>query len=120
MPFASSNALKTPISGVVSASRAVTAAVFTGPNRGPAAPAPPLLDSYRRLAGIFHDVLSEQRFEDLLDRIADTLAELIPYDALHVYEADEARRELVPKLARTRWRDEVMRTRPGYGQTAGK
>jgi diguanylate cyclase (GGDEF)-like protein len=100
----------------VSAPRAVTAAVFTGPNRGPTAPAPPLLDSYRRLAGIFHDVLSEQRFEDLLDRIADTLAELIPYDALHVYEADEARRELVPKLARTRWRDEVMRTRPGYGQ----
>ena len=94
----------------------MTAAVFTGPNRGAAAPAPPLLDSYRRLAAIFHEVLSEERFEDLLDRIADTLAELIPYDALHVYEADEARRELVPKLARTRWEDEVMRTRPGYGE----
>jgi diguanylate cyclase (GGDEF)-like protein len=94
----------------------VTAAVFTGPDRGVAAPTPPLVESYRRLAEIFHHVLSEERLDDLLDRIADTLAELVPHDALHLYEADEGRRELLPRLARTEWADEVMRTRPVYGQ----
>ncbi len=77
---------------------------------------PPLVESYRRLAEVFHHVLSEQSLDNLLDRIADTMAELVPYDALHIYEADNAARELVPRLARTEWADEVMRTRPGYGQ----
>jgi diguanylate cyclase (GGDEF)-like protein len=77
---------------------------------------PSLVESYRRLAEVFHHVLSEQNLDNLLDRIADTLAELVPYDALHIYEADNASRELVPRLARTEWADEVMRTRPGFGQ----
>ena len=98
----------------VSARRAVSAAVFAV-DRAPNA-VPPLVESYRRLAEVFHHVLSEQSLDDLLDRIADTLAELVPYDALHIYEADEASRELVPTMARTVWADEVMRTRPGYGQ----
>jgi diguanylate cyclase (GGDEF)-like protein len=101
----------------VSARRAATAAVFTGPSRAQqGGSAPPLIESYRRLAAVFHDVLSEQSLDDLLDRIADTLNELVPYDALHIYEADNAGRELVPRLARTEWQDEVMRTRPGFGQ----
>jgi len=77
---------------------------------------PPLVESYRRLAEVFHHVLSEQNLDNLLDRVADTLAELVPYDALHIYEANNAARELVPRLARTEWADEVMRTRPVYGQ----
>ena len=40
---------------------------------------------------VFHDVLSEQSPEALLDRIADTLGELVPYHDLHIYEADEKR-----------------------------
>ena len=99
----------------VSARRAVSAAVFAADRAQPNA-VPPLVESYRRLAEVFHHVLSEQSLDDLLDRIADTLAELVPYDALHIYEADEASRELVPTMARTEWADEVMRTRPGYGQ----
>jgi len=47
-----------------------------------------LVDSYRRLADVFHHVLSEQALDTLLDRIADTLAELIPYDTLSTFEAD--------------------------------
>ena len=66
-------------------------------------------EPYRRLAEIFHDVLSEQTLDALLDRIADTLAELIPYEDVHIYEADEAKRELIPMLARGEWADEVMR-----------
>ena len=43
-------------------------------------------------------------------------ASSIPYDALHIYEADIARRELIPVLARSDWENEIMRTRPAFGQ----
>src|SRR5262245_66470706 len=68
-----------------------------------------LVDSYRRLADVFHHVLSEQSLDTLLDRIADTLAELIPYDTLSIFEANEAQTELVPVLARDAWADECTR-----------
>jgi len=73
-------------------------------------------EPYRRLAEIFHDVLSEQSPEALLERIADTLAELVPYDDVHIYEADEAKRELIPVLARSKWADEVMRETFSFGE----
>jgi diguanylate cyclase (GGDEF)-like protein len=74
-----------------------------------------LVDSYRRLADVFHHVLSEQALDTLLDRIADTLAELIPYDTLSIFEANEAQTELVPVLARDRWADEIMRNKIEFG-----
>jgi diguanylate cyclase (GGDEF)-like protein len=74
------------------------------------------VQSYRRLAEVFHHVLSEQSLDTLLDRIADTFADLVPYDALHIYEADHGRRELIPVLARSDWEHEIMRTRPAFGQ----
>jgi diguanylate cyclase (GGDEF)-like protein len=73
-------------------------------------------EPYRRLAEIFHDVLSEQSLDALLERIADTLAELIPYEDVHIYEADEAKRELVPVLARSKWANEVMSERFSFGE----
>ncbi|MCP9485690.1 MAG: diguanylate cyclase [Gaiellaceae bacterium MAG52_C11] len=75
-----------------------------------------LVDSYRRLSDVYHDLLSEQSLDALLDRIADALAELIPYEALHVYEADESRRELVPRLVRSEWADEILSERFPYGE----
>ncbi|MFN2467437.1 MAG: diguanylate cyclase [Gaiellaceae bacterium] len=76
-----------------------------------------LVDSYRLLAGIFHEVLSEQTLDSLLDRIADTLADLVPYDSLTMYQADETRRDLFPVLVRsTEWRQEIFRNRPGFGE----
>ena len=54
------------------------------------APEPALVESYRRLADVFHEVLAEQSLDALLVRIADTLADLIPHDTLTIYEADEA------------------------------
>ena len=77
----------------------------------------PLVESYRRLADVFHHVLSEQSLDALLDRIADTLAELIPYDDMHIYEADEAKRELTPVLARSKmWAQEVMSESFPFGE----
>jgi len=73
-------------------------------------------EPYRRLAEIFHDVLSEQSLDALLERIADTLAELIPYEDVHIYEADEGQRELIPVLARSEWADEVMSETFSFGE----
>ena len=75
-----------------------------------------LLASYWRLAEVFHDVLSEQTLDALLDRIADTLADLIPHDTLTIYEADEAQRLLVPLTARDPWADEILKSRPSFGE----
>src|SRR5439155_1701991 len=75
-----------------------------------------LLDSYRRLADVFHDILAEQSLDTLLDRIADTLAELIPYDTLTIYEVDVHPGELVPVLARDKWADKILNARIGIGE----
>jgi diguanylate cyclase (GGDEF)-like protein len=75
-----------------------------------------LVESYRRLAEVFHEVLSEQTLDALLERIAATLGDLMPYEALHIYEADDERRQLVPILARSaEYEEEIMRDRPSYG-----
>src|SRR4051812_30991234 len=76
-----------------------------------------LVESYRRLAAIFHDVLSEQSPDALLDRIADTLGELVPYQDLHIYEADEKRRELLPVFVRSAaWTEQVLSNSVPYGE----
>ena len=67
------------------------------------------VESYRRLADVFHDVLGEQSLDALLDRIAGALAELVPHDSLTIYEADEPRRLLVPVWARDKWADKILR-----------
>ena len=71
-----------------------------------------LVDSYRRLADVFHDVLSEQSLDALLERIANTLGDLIPYDDLAFYEADEMTRKLRGVFARGDYADEVIADEP--------
>jgi diguanylate cyclase (GGDEF)-like protein len=75
-----------------------------------------LIESYRRLAEVFHDVLSEQSLDALLDRVATALAELVPHDSLVVYEADVERRILTPLLARDPWADKIMGTTTLFGR----
>jgi diguanylate cyclase (GGDEF)-like protein len=67
-----------------------------------------LVESYRRLGDVFHAVLSEQSLDALLDRIAGALEDLVPHDALTIYEADEARRLLIPVWARDKWADKIL------------
>ena len=73
-------------------------------------------EPYRRLAEIFHDVLSEQSLDAVLERIADALAVLVPYEDVHIYEADEAKRELHAVLARGEWEDEVKSETFSFGE----
>ena len=90
--------------------------VETGVEEAPSERADAVVESYRRLAEVFHDVLSEQSLGSLLERIADTLGELIPYEALHIYEADDANRRLVPAHVRSDWAEEILSNAPAYGQ----
>jgi diguanylate cyclase (GGDEF)-like protein len=75
-----------------------------------------LVESYRRLAAVFHEVLSEQSPDALLGLIAEALRELVPHQDLHIYEADDKRRELVPVFAKGPWEDEVLASSIPYGQ----
>jgi diguanylate cyclase (GGDEF)-like protein len=102
----------------VAARNVAPAAAFEPePQRGSGRPTPEaLVESYRRLAEVFHLVLSEQSLDTLLERVADTLGDLVPHDDLHIYEADLTRRELVPVLVRSEWKDAIMGTHPAFGQ----
>jgi len=76
----------------------------------------PIVESYRRLADVFHEVLAEQSLDALLVRIADTLADLIPHDTLTIYEADEAQGLLVPMIVRDEYADQIMGSRIGFDE----
>jgi diguanylate cyclase (GGDEF)-like protein len=75
-----------------------------------------LVDSYRRLTAIYHDLLSHDDLEQLLERIADSIVQLVPCDSLFVAELDQARGVLVPILARGDWSDTIMQLRPRLGE----
>jgi diguanylate cyclase (GGDEF)-like protein len=75
-----------------------------------------LVESYRKLADVFHEVLAEQSLDALLVRIADTVGELIPHDTLTIYEGDEAKRALKPVLVRDVYADEIMRTLVSFSE----
>src|SRR5437588_12632889 len=89
--------------------------VDDGAVRAPVPDGTALVESYRRLADVFHDVLGEQSLDALLDRIADALAELVPHDSLTIYEADEPRRVLVAVWARDKWADKILADRCPFG-----
>src|SRR6201997_921375 len=77
---------------------------------------PELVESYRRLADVFHEVLAEQSLDALLVRIAQTVGELIPLDTLTIYEADETKRVLKPVLVRDVYADEIMSTTISFSE----
>ncbi|HEY2541491.1 MAG TPA: diguanylate cyclase, partial [Gaiellaceae bacterium] len=88
------------------------------PDHGSDTAAPPLeiVESYRRLADVFHEVLAEQSLDALLERIADTLADLVPHESMTIYEADESQGILNPVLARHDWAEQVMRKRVRFDE----
>ena len=78
---------------------------------------PTLVESYRRLADVFHEVLAEQSLDALLVRIADTVGDLIPsLDTLTIYEADETKCVLKPVLVRDVYADEIMSTTISFSE----
>src|ERR1051325_9964726 len=101
----------------LSAAAAVPATAGNGYSAEPAAArSEALVQSYRQLADVFHDILSEHSLDTLLERIADTLAELVPHDTLSIYQADEAQTVLIPVFARDKWAEEIMNSRSLFGE----
>jgi diguanylate cyclase (GGDEF)-like protein len=101
--------------GVPDAGEPVDAGPHAAPEDGEASPGA-LVDSYRRVADIFHHVLSEQTIDGLLGRVADTIADLLPLDSLIIYESDERQTVLTPVLSRTEHDEEIMKTRTSFGE----
>ena len=77
---------------------------------------PTLVESYRRLADVFHEVLAEQSLDALLVRIADAVGDLIPLDTLTIYGADETKYMLKPVHVRDKYADEIMRTTISFAE----
>src|SRR5918911_7251 len=82
----------------------------------PPAPSPGGVESYKRLADVFHQLLAERELDTLLEQAAATLGDIVPYDTLTVYEAEESARELVAVYARDRWADQIVGSRVSYGE----
>src|SRR5438105_5248960 len=82
----------------------------------PPAPSAGGVESYKRLADVFHQLLAEQELDTLLEQVAATLAELVPYDTLTVYETEEPARQLVAVYARDRWAEQILGSRISYGE----
>jgi diguanylate cyclase (GGDEF)-like protein len=91
-------------------------ALDAGPGDPEAPRSETLVQSYRQLADVFHDILSEQSLDNLLERVADTLAELVPHDTLSIYQADEAQTVLIPVLARDKWAENILNSRSQFGE----
>jgi len=102
--------------------RSIGGSVVVRPNHlrlldtDPSAGDPTLVESYRRLADVFHEVLAEQSLDALLVRIADTVGDLIPLDTLTIYEADETKKVLKPVLVRDVYADEIMSTTISFAE----
>jgi len=77
---------------------------------------PTLVESYQRLADVFHAVLAEQSLDALLVRIADAVGDLIPLDTLTIYEADEGEQALKPVLVRDVYADQIMSTTISFAE----
>src|SRR5262249_42479862 len=66
------------------------------------------LASYRQLVETAHLLLMGGSLAEVLNRVADALQRLIPFDALTIYVSDNERRLLFPVLARDAWADSVL------------
>jgi diguanylate cyclase (GGDEF)-like protein len=69
----------------------------------------------RRLLNINEELLRTASAETVLKSIADTLVNVVPYDTLTIYLADDDHRLLVPVLARDDFADEIMRSTIEWG-----
>jgi diguanylate cyclase (GGDEF)-like protein len=69
----------------------------------------------RRLLDINEELLRTASAETVLESIADTLVNVVPYDTLTIYLADDERRSLLPVLARDEFADEIMKSIVPWG-----
>jgi diguanylate cyclase (GGDEF)-like protein len=91
---------------------------MTGSVREPAASEPGDLvaASYRQLAEIYHDVLSREGLDQVLERLVKTVRRLIPVESILIAEAHTERRVLVPLVAEGGWPDGFLESTLPFGE----
>ena len=72
--------------------------------------------SYRQLASIYHDLLSRDGIDELLERLVKTIRRLIPVTSILIAEARTEERVLVPLLAYGRWPEDFLETPLPFGE----
>ncbi len=73
------------------------------------------LASQRQLLAITERLLVTRERGAIFEAVADTLAGVVRHDTLTIYVVDRAAECLVPILARDRWAEEILATRPALG-----
>jgi diguanylate cyclase (GGDEF)-like protein len=89
---------------------------MTEPPLGSGAGSDPVVASYRQLAEIYHDLLSREDPDHVLQRIVQTARRLVPVESLLVAEADTHERVLRPLIAEGSWPEGFMSTRLPFGE----
>jgi len=74
------------------------------------------LASQRQLLAITERLLLTRDRNQVFEAIADTLAEVVPFDTLTIYLVDRPNNCLVPVLARNPYADQILITRPVLGE----
>ena len=75
-----------------------------------------LVASYERLTALYHDLLGQESLAALLERAAETVAELVPCSSLLIAEADIEQQIIVPLVVRGAWQEETLQMRPRFGE----
>jgi diguanylate cyclase (GGDEF)-like protein len=72
--------------------------------------------SYRQLAEIYHDLLSREGLDQVLDRLVKTVRRLIPVTDILIAEADTEQRLLRPLIADGGWPDGFLDSTLPFGE----
>src|SRR5256886_2541340 len=72
--------------------------------------------SYRQLAEIYHDVLSREGLDQVLDRLVKTVRHLIPVASILIAEAQTEQRMLVPIVAEGGWPEAFLGSKLPFGE----
>src|SRR5438874_3058223 len=72
--------------------------------------------SYRQLAEIYHDLLSRDQLDQVLERLVKTVRHLIPVASILIAEAQTEQRMLVPIVAEGGWPEGFLGSRLPYGE----
>ncbi|HZT15021.1 MAG TPA: sensor domain-containing diguanylate cyclase [Gaiellaceae bacterium] len=75
----------------------------------------PVAASYRQLADVYHDLLSRDGVEELLERLVKTVRGLIPVTSILVAETRIEERVLVPLVAEGDWPEDFLSTTLPFG-----
>jgi diguanylate cyclase (GGDEF)-like protein len=72
--------------------------------------------SYRQLAEIYHDVLSREGLDQVLDRLVKTVRHLIPVASILIAEEQTEQRVLVPIVAEGGWPQGFLGSKLPFGE----